>query len=111
MLEHSHLSNGQLVDLRLATPEDFDAVRDFYRALDDDSTFSRVFGIGRQLPEGWFWRDGIGPDLVDRADSQVHLISIGVGPGHMRRRGEPNVPRQRRRPGGGRAATATVVVR
>lgn len=50
MFERSHLSNGQVVSLRRAAPEDFDAVRDFYRALDDDSKYFRFFGIRRELP-------------------------------------------------------------
>ncbi len=52
MIEHCHLSNGQPVDLRPATPEDFDSVGDFYRALDDDSSYFRFFGVRRELPEG-----------------------------------------------------------
>ncbi len=79
MPEHSHLSNGQPVDLRRATPDDFKAVRDFYRSLDDDSTYSRFFGIRRELPEQEL-RDAVGA-----ADSHVTMLAnldgrlIGLG--------------------------------
>lgn len=79
MMEQAHLSNGQLVDLRRATPEDFDAVRDFYRALDDDSTYFRFFGIRRQLPEQEL------RDVVGAAASHVTMLAtvdgrlIGLG--------------------------------
>lgn len=79
MVERSHLSNGQLVDLRRATPEDFDAVRDFYRALDDDSTYFRFFGNRRELPEHEL-RDVVGAAAVHvtmLATVDGRLIGLG----------------------------------
>ena len=45
------LLTGQVVQIALATPTDFDAVRAFYEQLDDEATFHRFFGIRRHLPD------------------------------------------------------------
>lgn len=73
MLEHCHLSNGQPVDLRPATPEDFDAVRDFYRTLGDDSSYFRFFGIRRNLPEDEL------RDVVGATASHVTMLAMVDG--------------------------------
>ncbi len=73
MLEHACLSNGRAVDLRLASPGDYHAVRDFYRALDDESTYFRFFGIRRELPEHEL------RDVVGATDSHVTMLAMVDG--------------------------------
>ncbi len=73
MSELAYLSTGHAVDLRLARPDDFDVVRDFYRTLDDESTYFRFFGIRRQLPEHEL-RDAVGA-----ADSHVTMLALMDG--------------------------------
>lgn len=73
MPERATLSNGHAVDLRLANPDDFDTVREFYRALDDEATYYRFFGIRRQLPEHEL------RNVVGAADSHVTMLALTDG--------------------------------
>ncbi len=77
--EHARLMTGQVVQIVLASPADFDAVRAFYDQLDDEATFFRFFGIRRHLPESELRA------VVEASSSHVTLLAslhgrlIGIG--------------------------------
>lgn len=78
-IEQARLSNGRPVNLRRAAAGDLVAVRDFYRQLNDESTYYRFFAIRRPVPEQEL------RDVVGATDQHVTMLAtaddqlIGIG--------------------------------